>query len=128
LRAGDSSIWIGGIAVESERLLPQLLRAVPAGVFSIFLYHAPYLIADVSGHGVDLYCAGHTHGGQVALPVYGALVTFSKFGKRYEAGRYSVGSTTLYVNRGIGMVGGPAPRVRFCARPEVTVFTLGQGP
>jgi predicted MPP superfamily phosphohydrolase len=125
LRVRESSVWIGGVAVESERLLPQLLSAVPAGVFSILLYHAPDLIDDVEGHDVDLYCAGHTHGGQVALPVYGALVTFSKFGKKYEGGLYRMGRAWLYVNRGIGMEGGGAPRVRFWARPEITVFEIG---
>ena len=54
---------------------------------------------------MDLYCAGHIHGGQIALPFYGALVTLSKYGKRFEAGLYRVGETWLYVNRGIGMEG-----------------------
>jgi len=60
----------------------------------------------------------------VALPVYGALVTFSKFGKKYEAGLYREGQTWLYVNRGIGMEGGGAPRFRFWSRPEITVFEI----
>jgi predicted MPP superfamily phosphohydrolase len=67
---------------------------------------------------------GHTHGGQIALPLYGALITFSKYVKRYEAGLYREGETWLYVNRGIGMEGGPVPRVRFWARPEVTVIEI----
>jgi predicted MPP superfamily phosphohydrolase len=73
---------------------------------------------------VDLYLCGHTHGGQVALPLYGALVTLSKFGKKYESGMYTVGDTILYVNRGIGMEGGLTPKVRFLARPEITVFDI----
>ena len=48
----------------------------------------------------------------------------TKDGKRYEAGLYRVGETRLYVNRGIGMEGGRVPRVRFCARPEVTVIAI----
>ena len=75
-------------------------------------------------HHVDLFLAGHTHGGQVALPFYGAIVTFSRFGKRFEAGLHRVANTWLYVNRGLGMEGGPAPRVRFCARPEVSVLEV----
>jgi predicted MPP superfamily phosphohydrolase len=61
---------------------------------------------------------------QIQLPFYGALVTLSKFGKKYEAGMYTVNETILYVNRGIGMEGGLAPRVRFLARPEITVFDI----
>jgi predicted MPP superfamily phosphohydrolase len=60
----------------------------------------------------------------VALPLYGALITFSRFGKRFESGLYRVGGTALYVNRGIGMEGGGAPRVRFWARPEITLIEL----
>jgi uncharacterized protein len=102
---------------------------VPPGAFTILLYHTPDEILDVAAtHRVDLYCAGHTHGGQVALPFYGALVTLSKFYKKYERGLHREGSTWLYVTRGIGMEGGPAPRVRFLARPEVTVIELAPAP
>ena len=90
----------------------------------MFLYHYPDEIDAVLTHGIDFYCAGHTHGGQVSLPWYGALITLSRFDKQYESGRYRKGDTTLYVNRGIGMEGGDAPRVRFCARPEVTVLEV----
>lgn len=91
--------------------------------FNILLFHSPRLIHSLKAFPVDLYLCGHTHGGQVALPGYGALVTLSKFGKRYEAGKYQVGNTLLYVNRGIGMEGSHV-RVRFFARPEITVFDI----
>ncbi len=80
------------------------------------------LIEDLKNLNVDLYLAGHTHGGQIALPIYGALITLSKFGKKYESGMYTVDDTILYVNRGIG---GHASAVRFFARPEITVFEVG---
>ena len=79
---------------------------------------------EVASEHMDLYCAGHTHGGQVALPLYGALITLSKYGKRYEAGLYHEKDTWLYVNRGIGMDGGFAPRVRFWSVPELTVIDI----
>ncbi len=83
---------------------------MPEGAPVVFLYHTPDEILDIAAtNRVDLYCAGHTHGGQVALPLYGALVTFSKFGKRYESGLYREGQTSLYVNRGLGMEGGLGP-------------------
>ena len=104
------------------------LGAVPAGAPVVFLYHTPDEMLDIAAtNRVDLYCAGHTHGGQVALPLYGALVTFSKFGKRYESGLYREGQTSLYVNRGLGMEGGHAPRVRFWARPEISVIEMVSG-
>ncbi len=118
------SIWIAGVPYGDEAKLAQVAAAIPPGALSVLLFHTPDEIERASTLGMDLYLAGHTHGGQVALPWYGALVTYSKFGKRYEAGRYQVGPTTLYVNRGIGMEGGRAPRIRFLARPEVTVIDL----
>ncbi|HCC08024.1 MAG TPA: hypothetical protein DEP72_07720 [Clostridiales bacterium] len=93
-------------------------------LYNIFLYHTPDLIENVSKYNLDLYLAGHTHGGQVRLPFYGAMETFSEFGKKYEMGEYKVGNTTLYVNRGYGLEGGIIPRVRFLCRPEITVFDI----
>lgn len=124
LEIGGVPVWLAGIFVESEKKLPETLSRIPKNEFSIFLFHYPDLIPEVSAAEIDLYAAGHTHGGQVAMPFYGALVTFSKFGKKYEGGTYQVDKTTLNVNRGIGMEGGKAPRVRFWARPEITVIEI----
>ncbi|MDQ3918979.1 MAG: metallophosphoesterase [Acidobacteriota bacterium] len=125
VEAAGTSLWVAGAAFGSTDKLRDALNLAPPGAFTILLYHTPDEILDVAATGrVDLYCAGHTHGGQVALPFYGALVTLSKFGKRYESGLYRERDTWLYVNRGIGMEGDPAPRVRFLARPEITVVEL----
>ena len=95
----------------------------PGRSFDILLEHTPDLIEEAAGI-VDLYLCGHTHGGQVRVPLLGAVVTLSKFWKRYEMGLYTVNGTTLYVNRGIGMEGGTAPRVRFLAPPEIAVLDI----
>jgi predicted MPP superfamily phosphohydrolase len=121
---GPDQIGISGFAVDRTSGCRDFVEKLPADRFDVLLYHKPDLIEDVRGPGVDLYLCGHTHGGQVALPVYGALMTFSKFGKRYEAGLYRVGGTSLYVNRGLGLEPRPAPQVRFLARPEITVFDI----
>jgi len=118
------SIKIYGLSVGRSDLHRQSLESTSPERFNILLHHYPDLIEDLEDFNVDLYLAGHTHGGQVALPFYGALVTLSKYGKKYEAGKYMVGKTMLYINRGIGMEGGHAPRVRFWARPEITVFNI----
>ena len=117
-------IWIAGVGVGNERKMEETIGSMPSDAFKIFLYHYPDLIKEAAVQNVDLYCAGHTHGGQVALPLYGAIITFSKYGKQYEAGLYREGRTWLYVNRGVGLEGGSAPRVRFWARPEVTVIEV----
>lgn len=123
LTINNTSIWITGVPVGQANQTLSLLEKVPKEEFSLLLYHYPDEIEDVAGQ-VDLYFAGHTHGGQIAMPFYGALITYSKFDKKYEAGLYKVKDTYLYVNRGIGMEGGNTPRVRFFARPELTIIEV----
>lgn len=106
--------------------LTSLMAQVPPEAYTILLYHTPDLIETASASGVDLYLAGHTHGGQVRLPLYGAIVTFSAYGKQYEMGEYQVGGTMLYVSRGLGMEGWEAPRVRFLCPPEMEILELGE--
>jgi predicted MPP superfamily phosphohydrolase len=117
-------IWIVGFAASNDRLSSPTVTSIPPGEFSLLLYHYPDILGEAATRHIDLYCAGHTHGGQVALPLYGALVTLSQFGKRYEAGLYRQTETWMYVNRGIGMEGGYAPRVRFWSAPELTVIDI----
>jgi len=116
------TIHISGLSCDNPSGFKTLLDPVAKEDFSVFLYHFSDLIESVEGP--DLYLCGHTHGGQVALPLYGAVITLSKFGKKYEGGMYTVGDTTLYVNRGMGLEPRPAPQVRFGARPEITVFDI----
>lgn len=69
---------------------------------------------------MNLQLSGHTHGGQIQLPFYGPIIT-PPYGKVYTEGMYQMGSTHIYVNRGLGMTRLP---LRFLAKPEITVFTL----
>ncbi len=119
-----TKLCLAGAPVGQPGLKEQALSKVKPEALSIFLYHYPSAVLEAAQQKVDLLCVGHTHGGQVALPFYGALITLSKLGKQYESGLYKHQDTWLYVNRGIGMEGGSAPRIRFCARPEVTVIDL----
>lgn len=106
-------------------VLAGLARQVPLGDYTILLYHTPDLAAEARQAGVDLYLAGHTHGGQVRLPFYGAVITMSRFGKTFESGRFELGATTLYVSRGIGMEGLHLPRLRLLCPPEIVYIELG---
>jgi len=106
--------------------LEECLRNTPTG-FRVALYHSPDLVEAIQPEAPDLYLAGHTHGGQLRIPWFGAVITNSTFDKKYEMGLFQVGRTALYVNRGIGTDGGPI-RARFLCRPEIAVFdVIGTG-
>jgi predicted MPP superfamily phosphohydrolase len=103
--------------------LEELLPAPPEH-FTILLYHTPDLAPVAARLGVDLQLSGHTHGGQVRIPVFGALFTGSLYGKRYEAGRIQVDKMILYVTRGIGLEGASAPRLRLFCPPEIILWDI----
>ena len=122
-------LWLLGVRCTRDEqrdgaALARLLADVPPGEPTLLLYHTPDLMPEATAGGVTLYLAGHTHGGQLRLPFYGALATSSKWGKRYEMGRFSAGATTLYVSRGLGMEGLGAPRARLLSPPELILWTL----
>ncbi len=122
-------ICLAGLRCTGERSqdvprLRHLLSEVRDDPFTLLLYHSPDLMPEAVELGVDLYLCGHTHGGQLRLPLFGALITSSAFWKRYEMGRYDEQGTTLYVSRGLGMEGLGAPRARFLSPPEIILWTL----
>lgn len=120
-------LWLMGVSCDGDLApdrLRDLLAAAPPEAFSVLLHHTPDLMPHASALGVDLVLAGHTHGGQWRLPGFGAILTSSRYWKRYEAGLYREGSTHMYVSRGIGMEGFGAPRARFFCPPELSLFTV----
>lgn len=119
-----SDVWVVGVRYGAPSTIAPALAKVPKGAYSVFLCHTPDEIEAVAALGADLYLCGHTHGGQVALPFFGALATCARTGKQFESGLHRVGATEIYTNRGIGMDGLGAPRVRFCARPELTIIEV----
>jgi len=123
LTINDVPIHLVGMKCFDAACLSQLAR-LPRDELKIVLQHAPSLIPRAARAGADIFLCGHTHGGQVRLPFYGALITLSRYGKRFEAGAYQEGKMWAYVNRGLGMEGGIAPRVRFLCRPEIAVIDV----
>ena len=95
--------------------------------FTILLYHTPDLAPEAARLGIDLQLSGHTHGGQVRLPLYGALYSSSIYGKRFEMGLRREGGLHVFTSRGIGLEGKGAPRVRFLCPPEVALFEIRHG-
>jgi uncharacterized protein len=86
----------------------------------IMLVHYPYEADRFHGHRFDLLLAGHSHGGQVRLPFYGAITLPWGVG-RYEHGYYETPAGPLYVNAGIGTYHFPW---RFNCRPELTLLKV----
>ena len=123
LELAGNKIWLAGAAYGDDKRLPGLLRQAPPDEMSILIFHVPDAVDAARENKIDLYLAGHTHGGQIALPFYGALVTLSRYDKKYERGLHDLGGYWIYVTRGVGVDGIP-PRARFCSRPEITVLDV----
>jgi predicted MPP superfamily phosphohydrolase len=100
----------------------------PAAVLSIGVTHAPYLrlLNAMTADGLDLIMAGHTHGGQVCVPFYGALTTNCDLEtprvKGLSAHTYGSHTAALHVSAGLGT--SPYAPYRFACRPEATLLTL----
>jgi predicted MPP superfamily phosphohydrolase len=98
------------------------------GSFALGVTHAPYkrVLNSFSADGTDLVLAGHTHGGQVCLPFYGALVTNCDLPTQQAKGlsihNYQGAKTPLHVSAGVGT--SPITPVRLACRPEATLLTL----
>jgi len=117
-------VWIGGASVDDPGGIERALDEVPPGALTVFLHHYPERVESARARRVDLVLAGDTHGGQVRIPGVGPLIEMQRFGTYYDQGLHRVGDTYLYVNRGLGMEGGSAPRVRFLCRPEVALIEI----
>lgn len=125
---GTDAIQVAGLPCTHKPfvdfpLLKQILP-LPTPGFTILLYHSPDLAPQAAELGIDLQLSGHTHGGQVRLPGFGALVTASLYGRKFQSGRYALRDMILYITRGIGMEGAGAPRVRFLCPPEIILWEI----
>jgi predicted MPP superfamily phosphohydrolase len=88
--------------------------------------HSPEAAPEVASMDYDLLVAGHTHGGQVCLPVIGALVTNCSMPRRLVGGLIQMGTAVLHTSRGLG-TSKYAP-FRFWCRPEATLLHLYRRP
>jgi predicted MPP superfamily phosphohydrolase len=123
VKRGETSLHIAGVDSLHRRRarLDVVLKQLPEDGAAILLAHEPDF-ADVSAatRRFDLQLSGHTHGGQVRLPLLSRF-GLPQYGKRYVMGLYLVSGMMLYVNRGLGTTSMP---IRFNCRPEITVITL----
>jgi predicted MPP superfamily phosphohydrolase len=99
--------------------LERLAAARPADGPTLLLAHRPEHFGQAARLGFPIVIAGHTHGGQLALPTPGGHWNLARIATRYTRGVFRSGGTLMYVNRGLG-VGGPALRVN-CPREIATL-------
>lgn len=129
IKVNDQTIHLIGLSCTHRPFVdaPRLEKLLPNGnsnAFTILLYHTPDLAPNAAKTTVDLQLSGHTHGGQVRVPFFGALFTASLYGRAFSSGRYQLNGLTLYITRGIGMEGAGAPRVRFLCPPEIILWEI----
>jgi predicted MPP superfamily phosphohydrolase len=125
LRFGGESMYLAGVDDYGYGAdLRRAMRGVPRDAASVLLAHNPRVIHLASRHDVSLILAGHTHGGQVNLPLLGTVYGRSPERLRYKIGWDRMGTTQIYVSRGIGTIVLPW-RLRCPA--EITNLELLQG-
>lgn len=113
--AGVDDLWCG-----QTQPLSALGDARPEDA-CVFVSHNPDFAEKLRDDRVGLMLSGHTHGGQLNVPGYGAPIVPSRYGQKYLKGLVQAPATTVYVSRGLGTVAAP---MRFRSPPELTLLTL----
>ncbi len=114
--AGNELPWFNG--AESLANLES-----KAGDLRIMLTHSPDQIEWAERYDFDIIFAGHTHGGQIRLPIVGPIISPSKYGVRFAGGAFQIGKAVMHVSRGLC---GDEP-IRWNCPPEIGFFTI-EGP
>jgi predicted MPP superfamily phosphohydrolase len=113
---GNALPWFGP-ASNFDECAPHDESGLP---LRIVLAHSPDEFAWAQSHDIDLMLAGHLHGGQVRLPLFGAIVSPSRHGVRYACGVFSAGNTVMHVSCGTGSL----TPLRYNCPPEISLLTL----
>ena len=121
LERDGERIWLAGVGDlwGDEQDLSAALESVPADEPAILLTHNPDFADEMHDPRVKLMVAGHSHGGQINLPLFGPPALPCR--RKYAEGLVQTRISQVYVSRGIGMATVP---VRFNCRPELPVFEL----
>jgi len=126
LTRGADTIYLAGVNDPYTWAddIDAALTDVPAEACVILMAHSPDIIERASDRAVALVLAGHTHGGQINLPLLGPPVVLSRYGSKYAWGLFREGDTTMFVTRGVGEI---FPYVRFNCPREIAQLTLKRG-
>lgn len=118
-------LWLGGVDSLRRADVTKAVAGAPPGALRLLMAHEPDLANKVRpDHRVSLVLSGHTHGGQVRLPVLGPAI-LPPGGRRYVAGLCQAPACQVYVSRGVGAIHLP---IRIQCPPEVTLLTLTTQP
>ncbi len=131
LTVGAQEVLIAGVTAKNsdgvQALYGHLSQADPS-VLTVMLSHWPDVAqAFPDTNGTDLVIAGHTHGGQIAIPGFGPIVTLSDVPRSVAAGGlHELAGRNIYVSTGVGLERGQAPQVRLGVRPSIGVIDIVQ--
>lgn len=124
VQRGSESLHLAGVDDYWERMdrLDDVLALLPEAGCAVLLAHEPdYADISAASGRFDLQISGHSHGGQVRIPIINRPIHVPRYSKNYPVGQYQVGTMIQYTNRRVGTIN---PAVRFNCRPEITVYTL----
>jgi uncharacterized protein len=115
-------VWLAGVddVIYGSADLTKTLHNIPASEAVVLLAHEPDFADEACRFPIDLQLSGHSHGGQVRIPLLPPLY-LPEMAKKYVWGSYRVGGLSLYTNAGLGTVNVP---VRLNCSPEITLLTL----
>lgn len=123
-------VVVGGLRLEwntdEAQGVVRELEAAPDDQLAVLLAHRPDAVLGLGPDSrIDLTVAGHTHGGQIALPLLGPPMTLSEVPRDVGAGGlHEVDGNPIYVSTGVGLERGSAPQVRLGTRPSIGVVDV----
>lgn len=120
---GEDSVQILGMDDPefSTHLWRDVAPNVEKDLYSILLFHRPEYLEEAAGYDIDLILAGHTHGGQIRLPLIGAVYAPNQgWFPKYDVGLFTCEGTSMIVSQGLG----ESTAMRILTPPEIVVVTL----
>lgn len=123
VRQNEDRFWLCGVGDYWQDIqdLPAALAGATTRDAVILLSHNPDYVEEIHDGRVGLVLSGHTHGGQVNIPIVGAPVVPSIYGQKYVHGLVQGPATQVFITRGIGTI---LPPIRIGCRPEIVHGTL----
>ena len=124
----EANIFIAGIdypGIKYEELLSLVGKAPQReGLLKLCLFHLPWRLEQYAAAGFDMVFGGHTHGGQIRLPGFGAIITDSELHRSEASGLLRRGKTLFHISRGLGA--DPRSNIRIFCPPAATLVELTQ--